>query len=340
MSGTIKRREFLHRSLIGGIGASALTFGNPLTTEGQSRKSGEPFQGIFPIMQTPFQDDDEIDVDVILKEVNFIIEAGGHGMAWPQLGSEFYVLTDEERLKISELIVKESRGRIPVIIGVQTTNYWKTALKFAKHAESIGADGIISLPPYQSNPTVETISEYYKILARTVSLPIFIQNSGGRYGPAMPIDMMVTMAKEYPNISYIKEEADPVFERIAELVEKGKGVVKGVFSGAGGVNLLEEMRHGSNGSCPGTAFVDIFAEIFENFLAGEKEKAEKMFNILLPMLKYNKINWYVKEKEILRRRGIFKNTISRVAPYKLVLNKAVKEEFDVLFNSLKPYFKV
>jgi len=336
----INRREFLNRSLVGGISASVMTLANPLSAEQQPRKLREPFQGIFPIMQTPFRDDDEIDVNAILKEVNFIIDAGGHGMSWPQLGSEFFVLTDEERLKVSELIVKEARGRIPVIVGVQTTNYWKTALKFAKHAESVGADGIISLPPYQSNPTVEIISEYFKTLARTVSLPIFVQNSGGKYGPAMPIDMMVAMAKEYPAIAYIKEEANPVFERIAELVEKGKGVVKGVFSGAGGVNLLEEMRHGSNGSCPGTAFVDIFAEIFEKFLASEKEKAEKMFDILLPMLKYNKINWYVKEKEILRRRGIFKNTRSRVEPYKLVWDKAVEEEFDVLFNNLKPYFKV
>ena len=46
------------------------------------------------------------------------------------------------------------------------------------------------------------------------------------------------------------------------------------------------------------------------------------------------------EKEILKRRGIFKNNRMRVSPYKLVWDKVDQEEFEVLFNNLKPYFRV
>ena len=340
METAVSRRAFIRRSVVGGIGASIAIGGESAEASQTSSGTKQPFQGIFPIMQTPYREDDKIDLDVLMKEVNFIIEAGGHGLCWPQLASEFYVLTDDERMKTAELIVREARGRIPVIIGVQTTNYWKASLKFAKHAASIGADGIISLPPYQSKPTVNVVAEYYRTLARTISLPIFIQNSGDTYGPAMPIDMMVSIAREYPTVAYIKEEAKPVLDRIAELAKEGKGVIKGVFSGAGGANLLNEMKKGSNGSCPGTAFIDIFAEIFNNNLAGDKKLARKMFETLLPILKYKKISWLLKEKELLRWRGIFKNTRCRVAPYELTLDKEVEKELEALYDNLKPYFKI
>ncbi len=339
MDGIVKRRTFLKQSLFGGIGASIM-LGNPSSVESMIRNSEKTFRGIFPIMQTPFRDDDEIDEGVLIREVNYIIEAGGHGITWPQLASEFYVLSDEERLKTAELIVKETRGRLPVIIGVQSTNYWKTSINFAKHAESIGADGIISLPPYTSRASVDATSEYFKTLAKSVSIPIFVQNSGGRYGPAMPVDMIISIAREYPNIAYVKEEAKPVLERIEELVLKGNAVLRGVFSGDGGKNLMNELERGSSGSCPGAGSVDVFSTIFESFRAGEKENAKKIFAILYAMQSFDKIGWLAREKEILRRRGIFKNTRMRVSPYKFTCSKTVEKEFEVLFNNLKPYFKV
>ncbi|MFC1692746.1 dihydrodipicolinate synthase family protein [Candidatus Latescibacterota bacterium] len=336
----VMRREFIQRCLLAGIGAAAFAPGNPLLAVSQTRSSKEPFNGIFPIIQTPFREDYEIDENVLEKEVDYVIECGGHGIVWPQLASEFYMLTDEERFKTMEVIVKAAHGRIPVIIGVQSTNYWKTSLKFAQHAESIGADGIISLPPYTSNATVEATAEYFRTLARTVSLPIFVQNSGGTYGPAMPIDMIISIAREYPAVSYIKEEAEPVFERMVELTKNGKGILKGVLSGANGINLMNELKGGSSGSCPGAGFVDVFASIYENFRKGKEEKAGEMFELLLPMQKFDKIGWLAREKEILRRRGIFKNTRMRVAPYELVWDKTIEREFEVLFEKIKPYFKV
>ena len=47
----------------------------------------EEFRGIFPIVQTPFRDDETIDLACLKREIDFIIKAGGHGMCWPQAGS-------------------------------------------------------------------------------------------------------------------------------------------------------------------------------------------------------------------------------------------------------------
>ena len=193
----------------------------------------EPFRGIFPILQTPFREDDTIDVACLRREVEFVIASGGHGMCWPQAGGEFALLTDEERFETAELLVRQVRGRVPVIIGVQSTHYWKRALDFARHAELIGADGIISLPPFQAGPSTEDVANYFRTLARSVSLPIFVQNTGGRYGEAMPVDALVALAREYPTVSYIKDEAEPRFERMEQLCREGEGVLRGVFPAAG-----------------------------------------------------------------------------------------------------------
>jgi 4-hydroxy-tetrahydrodipicolinate synthase len=302
----------------------------------------EPFRGIFPILQTPFRGDDTIDVAALRREVEFVIEAGGHGMCWPQAGSEFALLTDEERFQVAELLVREVRSRVPVIIGVQSTNYWKTALAFARHAEYIGADGIISLPPYQAGPSVEDVADYFRTLARTVSLPIFVQNTGGHYGTAMPVDALIALAHEYPTVSYIKDEAEPRFERMAQLCQEGKGVLRGVFSGGGARDLLNEMGAGSHGSCPGADLVDVFARVYDLYQAGDTEGAKELFDGLAPMLNLKLSgHWMLIMKERLRRRGVFETTRSRMAPYELGWTDAgEKAAFDQAWEAITPLLKL
>jgi dihydrodipicolinate synthase/N-acetylneuraminate lyase len=302
----------------------------------------EPFRGIFPILQTPFREDDTIDVACLRREVEFVIEAGGHGMCWPQAGSEFALLTDEERFQVAELLVREVRGRVPVIVGVQSTNYWRTALDFARHAEYIGADGIISLPPYQAGPSPEQVADYFRTLARAVSLPIFVQNTGGRYGEAMPVELILSLAREYPTVSYIKDEADPKIERMTQLCREGEGVLRGVFSGSGARDLLNEMAIGSHGSCPGADMVDVFARVYDLYQAGNIEAAKVTFEGLNPMLDLKlDAHWMLVMKERLRRRGVFETTRSRTAPYELVwTDPDQKAAFDEAWEAITPLFSL
>lgn len=340
---SVSRRTFVGRSIGGAFGLSLL--GNSTSSLFAASPSvyrsarQETFAGIFPIVQTPFFEDESIDLETFAREVDFIIEAGGHGLVWPQNASEFQVLTDEERFELGELLVRRADGRRPVILGVQSTNFWKTSLDFARHAEDIGADGIIALPPYQISPTVEQVLEFYQTLARSVSLPIFIQNSGGAQGPAMPVDMMIDLAKEYPQVAYIKEEARPVLERITELTDKGEGVIKGVFSGAGGTRLIEELDTGSRGSCPSSGMIDVFARVFDMYERGEREEAEEVFEGLRPMFSARTGgHWLFKEKEILRRRGIFPTALTRITGDLVWPDEETKAAFDEAYAAIEPLF--
>jgi 4-hydroxy-tetrahydrodipicolinate synthase len=78
--------------------------------------------------------------------VNYVVDAGAHGIVMPQLASEFYTLSENERRRITTILVEEVRHRIPVIIGVQAVNT-PLAVRYATHACDQGADGVIALPP-------------------------------------------------------------------------------------------------------------------------------------------------------------------------------------------------
>lgn len=342
------RRSFLKRTVLGTMSAPLLFNGAWMDAENllfhghQARsREGKPFRGMFPIMQTPFLENGEIDMDTLKTEVDFIVEAGAHGMAWPQLASEFYVLSDKERMAAAELIVTHANGRLPVIIGVQSTNYWKVSLDFAKHAESIGADGIISLPPYTSNATVEKAFGYYVSLAESVELPVFLQNSGPPWGTTMPVGKVVELGQRFPNVFYIKEEGKPVTHRIGAMIDQGKEVFGGVFSGADGTTLLNELRRGCAGSMTGVGLVDIYAAIYDDFVAGKQDKAQEMFDRMMGFQMFKRTaGWLATEKAVLKERGVFRNTKMRVAPYDLEWDKVDREEFKMLFERLKPWFRV
>jgi dihydrodipicolinate synthase/N-acetylneuraminate lyase len=344
----VDRRSFLKSSLLAGLSAHFIFTGtwSPAAVDssrnvGPAPAGGKLFRGMFPIMPTPFHEDGGIDLESLRKEVNFIVAAGAQGMAWPQLASEFYVLSDDERRATAEVIVSEAGGRLPVIIGVQSTNYWKVALAFAKHAESVGADGIISLPPYPANATVEASVRYFETLAETVDLPIFIQNTGGRWGTTMPVERVVELGRKFPHVFYIKEEGVPVTHRIGTMIEQGKEVFNGVFSGADGSTLLNELRRGCAGSMTGVGLVDIYANIYSSYTHGEHEKAQEMFDRVMSFQMFKRTaGWLPTEKAVLKERGIFSTTRMRVAPYDLQWDEVDRQEFKVLLERLRPYLNV
>jgi dihydrodipicolinate synthase/N-acetylneuraminate lyase len=301
-----------------------------------------PFRGIYPILQTPFREDDTIDAAALRQELEFVIAAGTHGMCWPQAGSEFWLLTDAERYQIAELIVRTVDGRLPVILGVQSTNHWRTALDFARHAELIGADGIISLPPFQATPNPEQAVDYFSTLSKATSLPVFVQNTAGQYGPALSVDAMIDLARACPTVVYVKDEVQPSLERIRELALKGAGLMEGIFTGSGANYLMDEMRAGAQGCCPGADLVDVHSRVYDLYQAGQEAEAQALFDGLAPMRGLQlDAHWMLLMKERLRRRGVLPSTRSRVAPYELRWKSDEdRAAFDAAYAAIEPLFSL
>lgn len=321
MTGDISRRHLL--ALLGAA------FGpRPLAA------AAKPIRGVFPIMSTPYTADKAVDYDDLVKEVEFLDRCGVHGMVWPQLASEYFTLSKEERMRGMEVIAKAARGRKPaLVLGVQGPNT-EAMLEYARHAEKLAPDAMIAIPPMEAK-TLEDFREYYRALARLTERPIFMQTSGGAKGINPEIEALAGLAREFPHLAYIKEEYPPIIERMKQLAAR-RPPIRGVFSGNHGRGWMYEMRLGCDGTCPGSALADVYVRIWDLYQGGQREEALDLFSKLLVVLNT--------EQQIpgtfpylMQRRDVFKTQMSRQREARLTPGAIAEIEFS--FAAVKPYLR-
>lgn len=329
------RREFVRRASVAAL-AWPLLSRAATAALALSPAPKKPFRGIFAILQTPFTQLDQVDEEDLEREVNFCVRAGAHGVVWPQLAAEFYLLSEEERRRGAEIVIRAAAGRSVVVIGVQAPTK-ELAMKFARHAEEKGADGIIALPPFLGHVPLDTVADYYRALAGAVKVPIFIQNSGEPWGPALSTSFVIQMAKEIPQLGYIKEEISPVAHRLGEYARSG--VMSGIFSGNAGKNLLNELARGSSGTMPACEFVDVDVQIYNLASSGKAEEARALFQKLLPMISLEETYGVAFAKAVLVRRGVFKTAKLRGIPLG-ALDGIDEQELEGWWKQLAPHFRV
>jgi 4-hydroxy-tetrahydrodipicolinate synthase len=322
------RQDITRRALVTGFAGFA---GFPLAA---ASMPGKPMRGIFIIMATPFTSSKDVDYEDLEREVAFMDRCGVHGMVWPQLASEYVTLTRDERMRGMEVIAKAARGKKPaVVLGVQGANVDK-AMEFLKKAEDLGPDALIAIPPTEAK-SVDDFRRYYATLAAAAQRPLFVQTTGGAKGITPPVEMMTALAKEFPQLGYVKEEAEPVVDRMLALA-KERPSVKSVFSGGAGKGMLYEMRLGMDGTMPGAPLSDVYVQIWDAWQAGDQAKARDIFAKLLLMINLDSVIPGTRQY-IMKRRGIFKTTVSRRQNVKLSA-KAI-EEIEFNYEGVKPFLR-
>jgi 4-hydroxy-tetrahydrodipicolinate synthase len=330
------RRDFLRRAAGASLALPLLTRVPILSAARAPAGSGKTFRGIFGILLTPFTLRDQLDEEDLEREVKFCTRAGVQGLVWPQLSGEFYLLSEEERRRGAEILLRSAGGSCAVVIGVQAASK-EIAIEFARHADSRGADAVIALPPFLGPVTLESVADYYRAIAAAIRLPVFIQNSGGEWGPALPTSFVVQLARENPQLAYIKEEISPVPHRLGEY--KSSGVMKGIFSGNAGRSLLNELARGASGTMPACEFVDVDEQIYNWAAAGKWVEARALSQKLLPMTILEETYGVAFAKAVLVRRGVFKTTKRRGVGGLEVLDSVDRQELDAWWEQLVPYLK-
>jgi 4-hydroxy-tetrahydrodipicolinate synthase len=320
-----------------GLGATALALSN---TGLGAATAAKPLRGLFPIGFTPFTPDDKIDLDGLAAQVRFCNRGSVHGLMWPQNASGWNTLSEKERLDGAEAILSAGKGgKTAIVIGVQGSDL-DTVTRYAKQAERLGADAIVSLPP--TNPSDDkAILAYYQQVGRITSLPFFAQAVGN-----FSVDLLVEMFKTIPSFRYVKDEAGNPLERVSELRERTGDQLK-VFSGGGANTMILEMERGFSGACPYTDLADVFASAFDLWHEGKKQEAFDMFGRVQA---FGSI-YPVSSIDIMIARGVFKpGTKTRIAapvagaggrgglrPRGLQLSiDEIRKELDTY---LKPYLK-
>lgn len=299
---------------------------------------GKPFRGVFTIPVTPFDERGQLAEEDLRRVVRFCVKAGAHGIVAPVNASEFSALSDDERRRVAEIAVQETAGRIPVVVGASAVSA-EVAVGFARHAKRIGADAIIAMPPYVRKPNADGVYAYYKALSEATDLPIFIQNYPLPVGVPMSAEFMARMVQELPHVQYIKEEIQPTTHMVSASLRLGGDRLKGVFGGAAGRHLMDEMRRGACGTMPACDVTDVHVAVWEAHEGGDEAEARRLFNRLLPLLNVEFQYGVHVYKEVLRRRGIIRSTYVRAAAVN-GLDDYDHKELDEVLKDVAPLFKV
>lgn len=135
--------------------------------------SAQHLSGVLPAIPTPVHADDTIDVDATRTLMRYLLKQGIDGVVPLGGTGEYGALARAERIRMAELVVDEVSGAVPVIPGVLDPGY-HDALQAGKEFAAAGADGLLVLTPYYTNPTQQGIRDYFMRYADESPLPILI----------------------------------------------------------------------------------------------------------------------------------------------------------------------
>ena len=333
MSATLTRREMF--ATLGTVAVSPYL--RSLGAVGRARLAeSKSMRGAFIILSTPYTASDEVHYEDLAHQVDFLDRCGVHGFVWPQNSSEQRYLSKEERLKGFDTLAQATRGRgQALVLGVQGDDT-KGMLEYARHAEALEPDGMIAIPPTTAT-SLSDFREYYEALAAVTSRPVFIQTSGGAPEVEPTVDFIVELARDFPNLAYIKEERDPVHERMRALATHRPDPIKSIFGAVFGRSWLYEMRMGMDGVMTGGAmYGDIYAQLWELHTAGRTDELRDLYGKLLLLLNLDSIIPGVR-LYVLKKRGIFSTTKSRRGDYSFSQTDIAEIEYRL--EALKKYLR-
>lgn len=272
--------------------------------------------GVVPIIPTPFTENEDIDENALRDLIDFAIAGGIRAVCLPAYASEFYKLTDEEKLRVVKVAVDHAAGRIKIVAQSNHPSL-KIAIRLAQANVKAGADvislavpRIFSLP---ENSLKEYLSEFLQSVPNT---PVLIQdfNPGGS---SISVNFIKNLMDENPNFKYLKLEEPLCAPKFEDIIKTTNDKI-GLFEGWGGLYMLELIPIGIRGVMPGLAVADILQKVFDLRKAGEHKKAFELFEKVMPQIFFSLQNmelFHYAEKELLMARGVLSNSIARKAAY-------------------------
>ena len=295
------------------------------------------WSGVFHILATPFCEDGALDIAGFPRLIESVLSTGVNGLTILGIAGEAHRLTDEERRRVVETVVKETRGRVPVAVGVSASGT-HLATAFARMAREHGADALMVAPP-TGLKNLEAVAEHYRIVAAATGLPIVLQDEPVTTQVNMPAPFIAQVCAKIALIQAVKLEEPPTLPKITRL-RALFGDRVAIFGGLGGVYLFEELSRGADGAMTGFPYPEALRAIREHFVAGRRDEARALFYRWLPLIRYESQPGATPgtavgiRKEILRRRGWIASALVR--PPAPALDAATQTELDELLAAVVP----
>ena len=269
--------------------------------------AGERWGGVYPAICTPFRADDTVDLDAQRRVVRFALASGSHGIVAFGLAGEVLKLSADERRELTDVILDEVAGAVPVFVGVGAPST-RASIELARYAEAAGASCVVVPAPMSGVVGSDALVEYMTRIADAVSVPVMVQDAPAYLGIGLGVELVRRIGERAANVRLVKLEAGPA-EMSHWLDELGADFA--VWGGDGGMYLLDCIRVGAAGIIPGVDLVDLLVRVYETEAHGEPALADERLRAILPMLVFemqHSIDHYnACAKQVLIQRGVLEH---------------------------------
>jgi 4-hydroxy-tetrahydrodipicolinate synthase len=262
----------------------------------------QSFRGVYPILATPFLDDESFDELSLRRMLAFMERIGVEGVTVLGVLGEANRMGDREREAIVRTTVDAVGGRMAVIVGISHPGT-RATIDLGRMAADLGADALMVTPSAEPAPNDARVAEYFGRVCAGVRLPVVLQDHPASTGVHMGVPLISRIVADNPQIGCIKAEAVPSAPKIAALKAALSRPVP-MLTGLGALYGQFDLEQGSSGYNTGFAFPEVLQAHVAAWQSGDRVLARRIWTHFLPLIVFEQQPGVAVRKELLRRRGL------------------------------------
>lgn len=270
--------------------------------------TGQVYTGVFPIAPVPFNDDESLDHEGIVRVLDCMIDQGVDGICILANYSEQFLLSDEERDTVLQLSLEHVAGRVPVIA---TCSHYSTSIVVQRiqRAKDLGASMIMLMPPYHGALLKGSEQHTFDQFARAadVGLPIMVQDAP-LSGVTLSVTALANLARSIPGVSYLKIETAQTADKLAAVIEAAGDCIDGPFDGEESITLLADLDAGATGTMPSASIPDLIKPVLTRYAECDRDAASHLYDQILPFINYENRQCGLRScKTLMMEGGVIKS---------------------------------
>jgi 4-hydroxy-tetrahydrodipicolinate synthase len=154
-----------------------------------------PYEGLLTAMVTPFHPDGRVNEESAVALAHHLLASGSHGLVVAGTTGEAATLTDEEQVRLVQLIAEEAGAEGAIVAGAGS-NDTRHAVELTEAVIEAGAEAVLSVTPYYNKPNRRGIIRHFEEVARAAAgTPVVLYNIPGRTAVNMPPDLLAELAQ-------------------------------------------------------------------------------------------------------------------------------------------------
>lgn len=239
------------------------------------------FHGMSPALATPFDANQELDLDRLETLIEDYISCGVHGISVAGSQGEFFSLDEEEHVALLERCVKVVGGRVPVVAGCARSNLRETR-RVLSAAGSMGIDMAMFITPYFAQPDQAELAKHFTMLAGETDLPVLLYNNPPRTSVNIAPPTLASVMDAASNVVGIKDSAGDMTQAIEFLVTPGR---RGMLISGRDTLTLSMLINGGHGAVSPACnvFPRLLVRLYDKAVSGDLAEARRISDLLAPL---------------------------------------------------------